>query len=86
MLRHGLEAGRVGEDGEKLAEAIEARLRTGRPLAAEAWIAKQERALGRPLRGRPIRSARRSSRGPRNPYSVSGIRDVELISADGSPE
>ena len=49
MLRHGLEAGEVGSDGEKLAEAIEARLRTGRPLGTEAWIARQETALGRRL-------------------------------------
>jgi putative transposase len=49
MLRHGLEAGELGAKGEKLAQAIEARLRTGRPLAAEAWIAQQETALGRKL-------------------------------------
>jgi len=49
MLRHGLEASEVGAEGEAAAEAIEARLRTGRPLAAEAWIARQEAALGRPL-------------------------------------
>lgn len=49
MLRHGLEAGEVGKEGEKLAEAIEARLRTGRPLGTEAWIARQETALGRKL-------------------------------------
>jgi putative transposase len=50
MLRHGLEAGGVGENGIAVAEAIEARLRTGRPLAAHAWIAHQESALGRPLK------------------------------------
>lgn len=50
MLRHGLEAGGIGEDGVALAEAIEARLCTGRPLAAHAWIAHQESALGRPLK------------------------------------
>ncbi|WP_333837133.1 hypothetical protein [Novosphingobium sp.] len=49
MLRHGLEAGGVGENGIAVAEAIEARLRTGRPLAADAWIAHQKAALGRPL-------------------------------------
>jgi putative transposase len=46
MLRHGLEAGGAGPAGE----AIEARLRTGRPLAAEPWIARQEAATGRRLR------------------------------------
>lgn len=49
MLRHGLEASDVGAPGASLAEAIEARLRTGRPLAAPAWIADQAAALGRPL-------------------------------------
>lgn len=49
MLRHGLEAGGVGDEGASLAEAIEARLRTGRPLAADGWIAAQEVATGRAL-------------------------------------
>jgi len=35
LLRHGLEAGGLADEGEAVAEAIEARLRTGRPLAAE---------------------------------------------------
>ena len=56
MLRHGLEAGGVGAEGDALAEAIEARLRTGRPLGAETWIIEQEAALTWPLRpGRPGR-------------------------------
>jgi putative transposase len=50
MLRHGLEAGGIGSGGEQVAEAIEARLRTGRPLAADEWIARQEGAIGKPLR------------------------------------
>ena len=50
MLRHGLEAGGVDREGEALAEAIEAQLRTGQPLGAEAWIVEQEAALARPLR------------------------------------
>jgi putative transposase len=49
MLRHGLEAGELGAEGEQLAERIEARLRTGRPLAAAAWIAAREAELGRGL-------------------------------------
>jgi putative transposase len=49
MLRHGLEAGGLGPAGEAVAERIEARLGTGRPLAAEEWIAQQETALGRKL-------------------------------------
>jgi putative transposase len=49
MLRHGLEAGGTGEEGEALAEAIEARLRTGRPLGADEWIAAQEETSGRRL-------------------------------------
>ncbi|WP_208634148.1 hypothetical protein [Rhizorhabdus wittichii] len=49
MLRYGAEAGAVDVEGEALAEAIEARLRTGRPLAAEEWIARQEQVTGRQL-------------------------------------
>jgi putative transposase len=49
MLRHGLEAAEIAADGEALAEAIGARLRTGRPLGRTAWIAAQEAALARPL-------------------------------------
>ena len=47
MLRHGLDASDVGPEGEAVADAIEARLRTGRPLAAEEWIARHEASLGR---------------------------------------
>ena len=50
MLRHGAELGDAGAEGEALAEAIEARLRTGRPLASDEWLARQEAALGRALR------------------------------------
>jgi putative transposase len=49
MLRHGLEAGDVGPEGEAVAEAIEARLSTGRPLAAKDWVARHEAMLGRAL-------------------------------------
>ena len=49
MLRLGLAAGGVGAEGEAVAEAIEARLSTGRPLAAEEWIARQEAATGRTM-------------------------------------
>lgn len=49
MLRHGLAAGELGPRGEAVADAIEARLRTGRPLGAREWIAAQEAKLDRPL-------------------------------------
>ena len=49
MLHHGAELGDADAAGEALAEAIEARLRTGRPLAAAAWVARQEASLDRPL-------------------------------------
>lgn len=50
MLAEGLEAGDAAED----AAAIEARLRTGRPLAEAEWVAAAERKLARPLaRGKP---------------------------------
>lgn len=60
MLRHGLEAGDAEPDGEAVAEVIEARLRTGRPLGSELWIAAQEAALDRPLR--PARRGRKPTR------------------------
>ena len=50
MLRHGLAVGDLASSGDEEAEAIEARLRTGRPLAAEEWIARQENAMSRKLR------------------------------------
>jgi putative transposase len=50
MLRHGAELGDAGREGEAIAEAIEARLRTGRPLGADEWLAAQEKGLGRQLR------------------------------------
>ena len=49
MLRHGAELGEAGPAAEALAETIEARLRTGRPLGTEEWLARQEAALGRAL-------------------------------------
>ena len=49
MLRHGVEAGELTEEGEAVAESIEKRLNTGRPLAAPEWIAAQEVTIGRPL-------------------------------------
>jgi len=49
MLRHGAELGDAGEQSEALAATIEARLRTGRPLAAPDWIAAREEELARPL-------------------------------------
>ena len=54
MLRHGAELADAGVEEEALAEAIEARLRTGRPLAADEWLERQEAATGRALRpGKP---------------------------------
>jgi putative transposase len=55
MLERGLEAGERGASGGAEAAAsvdaaIEARLRTGRPLGSEAWIAAMERLAGRRLR------------------------------------
>ena len=49
MLELGLEAGSLEGAGLAQAEAIELRLRTGRPLGTEAWVAAQETALGRSL-------------------------------------
>jgi putative transposase len=49
MLRHGLEAGEAGAEGEALAARIEARLRTGRPLAGAGWIEAREAELDRRL-------------------------------------
>lgn len=52
MLNHGLDGGNISAVGETIAETIEARLRTGRPLAAAEWILRQERVLGQRLRPR----------------------------------
>ena len=49
MLRHGAELADAGPPAEAMAEAIEARLRTGRPLAADEWIAEQEEVSGRAM-------------------------------------
>ncbi len=58
MLRHGLEAGDADAGGEQLLEAIEARLRTGRPLAVDDWLVRHEASSGRALRAaRPGRKA-----------------------------
>ncbi len=57
MLRHGLAAGGIGSEGEEIAERIEARLRTGRALAADEWVAEQEAVLHRALA--PRRPGRR---------------------------
>ena len=40
--RHGANLADADPQAEEIIEAIEQRLRTGRPLAAEHWIAKQE--------------------------------------------
>jgi putative transposase len=49
VLRHGLEAGDLGAEGQAVADEIERKLRTGRPLATEDWIAQQEATLARKL-------------------------------------
>ena len=61
MLRHGLEAGDLGPEGEAVAEAIEGRLRTGRPLARAAWVGAREAELERPLA--PRKAGRKPRRG-----------------------
>lgn len=52
MLREGLEASDLDEGGEAMAQAIEARLRTGRPLADAQWTRDMEGMLDRPLAAR----------------------------------
>ena len=49
LLRRGLAAGGDDAESDAVADAIEARLRTGRPLADAEWIAAHEAAAGRPL-------------------------------------
>lgn len=49
MLRQGVFAAGHDPADETVAHAIEARLSTGRPLAAPDWIAAQEAILSRPL-------------------------------------
>jgi urease accessory protein UreF len=76
MLRHGLEAGGTGEEGEALAEAIEARLRTGRLLGADEWIAAQEETSARRLT--PAKRGPKSGKALRDgiKYTVPGIQAV----------
>lgn len=50
MLRHGAELGDSDAAGEAMAEEIERRLRTGRPLGTEQWLDRREAELGRALR------------------------------------
>lgn len=50
LLRLGVGNADLEPEGEAMAEAIEARLRTGHPLAAEQWMAEQEKLTGRALR------------------------------------
>jgi putative transposase len=47
--RHGAALADADVAAEALVEAIEQRLRTGRPLAAEQWIAGQEERSGRAI-------------------------------------
>ncbi|WP_188055455.1 hypothetical protein [Sphingosinithalassobacter sp. CS137] len=44
--RHGTALAEAEPQAEAVADAIEQRLRTGRPLATEEWIAKQEARTG----------------------------------------
>ncbi|HEX6742475.1 MAG TPA: transposase [Sphingomicrobium sp.] len=62
MLRHGAEFGDADETGEAMARAIEARLRTGRPLGTEDWLERRETALGRRLR--PAKRGPKPKRAP----------------------
>ncbi len=50
LLGHGLEAADIDAHDEAVADAIEARLRPGRPLAADPWIERKEATIGRRLR------------------------------------
>ena len=59
LLRQGLAAGDFGPEDETVTAAIESHLSTGRPLAADDWIAAQEKATGR------IMSRRRPGPKPR---------------------
>ena len=49
MLKRGWNAAELDDEGEALADTIEARLRTGRPLGPQEWVADMEKQAGRPL-------------------------------------
>jgi hypothetical protein len=72
MLRHGWEAGDLDASAEAVADAIEARLRTGRPLAAADWITRMETTSGRQLAPRKRGPKRRHQLCTRVPYTVPG--------------
>lgn len=67
LLRTGLEA----MDGLASVKAIEARSRTGRPLASPEWIAEAEAAMARKLAPRKCGPKERQLGG--NWYCVPGI-------------
>jgi putative transposase len=73
LLRHGAELADASPEAEALAEAIEARLRTGRPLAAEEWIAAQEQLLDRPLAPQKRGPKSKKTQGNAIKYCVPGI-------------
>lgn len=50
--RHGAALADADAQAEACADAIEARMRTGRPLASDDWIREQERISGRTMRKR----------------------------------
>lgn len=75
MLRYGLEAGDVPPEEEA---AIEARIRTGRPLSDEAFVEALETASGRQL------EAPQTGRGRGVKYSVpkfSKLRPIAVLPA-----
>ena len=49
LLKYGVGAGGVDAAGAEALAAIETRLRTGRPLGPEQWIARHEQAMDRKL-------------------------------------
>lgn len=56
----------LGPEGETIADAIEARLRTGWPLAAEEWIEQQERCLDCRLRPQKSGPKTKAQKEPEN--------------------
>ncbi|MGI8942640.1 MAG: transposase [Qipengyuania sp.] len=64
--RHGAGLAEASDEAKRTVEAIDERLRTGRPLAAEEWIARQEALTGRTIAKR--KPGPKPNTGPRIPH------------------
>jgi putative transposase len=84
MLRYGWEAGDMDADGAAAHAAIEARLHTGRPLAAPEWVAHMEANSGRALAARKRGPKPKAEMDNAISFAVPGITAVPGIRRNSS--